>query len=107
MQGPAPLAHLEGAAMELQLKDRVALVTGGTRDVGRAIALTLAAEGATVAVHHRSSPEDAEAVVAEIRKQGGKTKAYQADIADRAAVQSMIEEIVGEFGGLNILVNNA
>ena len=54
--------------MEMQLKDRVALVTGGTRDVGREIALTLAAEGATVAVHHRSSADEADAVVAEIRK---------------------------------------
>ena len=93
--------------MEMQLKNRVALVTGGTRDVGREIALTLAAEGATVAVHHRSSPDEAEAVVADIRKQGGKAKAYQADVADRAAVQSMIQSIVADHGGLNILVNNA
>jgi NAD(P)-dependent dehydrogenase (short-subunit alcohol dehydrogenase family) len=93
--------------MEMQLKDRVALVTGGTRDVGRQIALTLAAEGATVAVHHRRSADEAEAVVAEIRKQGGKAKSYQADVADRAAVHSMIQSIVTDFGGLNILVNNA
>jgi len=93
--------------MDMQLMDRVALVTGGTRDVGREIALTLAAEGAAVAVHHRSSADDAEAVVSEIRKQGGKAKAYQADIADRAAVQGMIQSIVADHGGLNILVNNA
>ena len=60
--------------MDMQLKDRVALVTGGTRDVGREIALTLAAEGATVAVHHRGSADEANAVVAEIHKQGGKAK---------------------------------
>jgi 3-oxoacyl-[acyl-carrier protein] reductase len=93
--------------MELQLKDRVALVTGGTRDVGRQIALTLAAEGATVAVHHRSSPDEAEETVSEIRKQGGKAKAYQADVADRAAVHRLIAGIVSDFGGLNILVSNA
>jgi NAD(P)-dependent dehydrogenase (short-subunit alcohol dehydrogenase family) len=93
--------------MEMQLKDRVALVTGGTRDVGRQIALTLAEEGATVAVHYRGSAEEAEAVVAEIRKKGGKAKAYAADVADRSAVQSMISGIVADFGGLNILVNNA
>jgi 3-oxoacyl-[acyl-carrier protein] reductase len=93
--------------MELQLKDRVALVTGGTRDVGRQIALTLAAEGATVAVHHRSSPDEAEETVSEIRKQGGKAKAYQADVADRAAVHRLIASVVSDFGGLNILVNNA
>ena len=93
--------------MEMQLKDRVALVTGGTRDVGRQIALTLAAEGATVAVHHRSSAEEAEGVVSEIQKAGGKAKAYKADVVDRAAVQSMIQSIVADHGGLNILVNNA
>lgn len=93
--------------MEMQLKDRVALVTGATRDVGRQIALSLAAEGATVAVHYRNSADEAEAVVSEIRKQGGKARAYRADVADRGAVQNMIQSIVSDHGGLNILVNNA
>jgi 3-oxoacyl-[acyl-carrier protein] reductase len=93
--------------MDLQLKDRIGLVTGGTRDVGRQISLSLAAEGATVAVHHGSSPDEADAVVAEIRNAGGKAKAYQADMADGAAVQSMIQSIVTDHGGLNIVVNNA
>lgn len=93
--------------MEMQLKERVALVTGGTRDVGRQVALTLAAEGAAVAVHHRSSPEEAEVVVSEIRAKGGKAKPYQADIADRTAVHGLIESVVADWGGLNILVNNA
>lgn len=93
--------------MEMQLKNRVALVTGGTRDVGRQIALTLAAEGATVAVHYRGSADEAEGVIAEIRKAGGKAKAFQADVANAAQVKSMIQGIVSEFGGLNILVNNA
>ena len=93
--------------MDLQLKDRVALVTGGTRDVGRQMALALAAEGATVAVHYRGSSDEAEKVVSEIRAAGGKAKAYQADVADRSSVQSMIGDIVADFGGLNIVVNNA
>ena len=93
--------------MELQLKNSVALVTGGTRDVGREIALTLAAEGATVAIHHRSSADEAAAVVAEIGARGGRAKAYQADIADRSAVQAMTENIVADHGSLNIVVNNA
>ena len=93
--------------MDLNLKDRVALVTGGTRDVGREISLTLAAEGATVAVNYRSSGDEAEAVVAEIKKRGGQAKACQADIADRVSVKGMIAGIVADFGGLNIVVNNA
>ena len=70
--------------MEMQLKDRVALVTGGTRDVGREIALTLAAEGASVAVHHRSSGRRGRSRRrgdSATRRQG---QAYQADVADRA-----------------------
>jgi 3-oxoacyl-[acyl-carrier protein] reductase len=93
--------------MDMQLKDRVALVTGATRDVGREIALSLAAEGAAIAVHHRNSADEAEALVSDIRKQGGKAKAYWADIADRAAVQAMIQNIVADHGALNILINNA
>ena len=93
--------------MEMQLKDRIALVTGGTRDVGREIALTLAAEGAAVAVHYRGSADEAKSVVSEIREHGGKAKSYQANVADRAAVQAMIHDIVADLGGLNILVSNA
>jgi 3-oxoacyl-[acyl-carrier protein] reductase len=93
--------------MEMQLKERVALVTGATRDVGRQIALLLAAEGAAVAVHYHRSADEAEGVVSEIRAQGGKANSYQADVADHAAVRSMIQSIVADFGHLNILVNNA
>ena len=93
--------------MDLGLSDRVALVTGAARDVGREIALTLAAEGAAVAVNYRSSAKEAEALVSEIAAKGGKVKAYQADVADFAAVQAMVAEIVKDFGGLNILINNA
>lgn len=93
--------------MEMQLKDRIALVTGGTRDVGRLIALTLAAEGAAVAVHYRGSADEAEAVVSEIRAKGGTVSAYQADVADHTSVRNMVEKIVADFGALNIVVNNA
>jgi 3-oxoacyl-[acyl-carrier protein] reductase len=93
--------------MDLQLRERIALVTGGTRDVGRQIALLLAAEGVTVAVHFNRSADEAEQVVSEIRAKGGKAKSYQADVADHAGVQSMVQGIVADFGGLNILVNNA
>ena len=93
--------------MDTKLTGRVALVTGGTRDVGRQIALSLAAEGAKVAVHYGRSTDEAAAVVSEIRAKGGTAIACQADMADRAAVGAMTDRIVKELGGLNIVVNNA
>src|SRR6476646_1180194 len=93
--------------MDLALNGRIALVTGAARDVGREIALTLAAEGAAVAVNYLSSATEAEAVVSEIAAKGGKAKAYKADVSDYAAVKGMVDAVVKDFGGLNILVNNA
>jgi NAD(P)-dependent dehydrogenase (short-subunit alcohol dehydrogenase family) len=93
--------------MDVGLRGKIAAVTGATSGVGREIALSLAAEGAHVAINYRSSAADAEALVAEITASGGKAKAYQADVADFAAVKTMVETIVKDFGGLNILINNA
>ncbi len=93
--------------MDLGLNGKVALVTGAGRGVGREIALTLAREGASVAVNYRSSAKDADALVAEIAAAGGKAKAYCADVGDFAAVGTMVGDVVNDFGGLNILVNNA
>lgn len=93
--------------MDFELKGKVALVTGGARDVGREISLALAAEGATVAVNYRNSAEEAQAVVDEIRARGGEAKAYKADVADFDGVKAMVEAVAGDFGGLDILVNNA
>src|SRR3977135_1489257 len=93
--------------MDLGLKGKVALVTGAARDVGREIALTLAAEGAAVAVNYLSSEAEAEAVVAEIKAKGGNAKAYKADVSHSAAVKAMVDAVVKDFGSLNILVNNA
>ncbi|MBO0755960.1 MAG: SDR family oxidoreductase [Bradyrhizobiaceae bacterium] len=93
--------------MELGLKGRVALVTGAASGVGREIALNLAAEGASVAVNFRSSGDKAEALVGEILARGGKGKAYAADVADFAAVKIMVDAVVKDFGGVNILINNA
>jgi NAD(P)-dependent dehydrogenase (short-subunit alcohol dehydrogenase family) len=90
-----------------ELKGRVALVTGGGRDVGAAIAEALAGAGASVAVNYHGSKDAAEAVVAGIQKAGGQAKAYQADIADSATVKRMVESVSKDFGGLDILVNNA
>lgn len=91
----------------IDLKGRVALVTGGGRDVGAGISKTLAAAGAVVAVNYHGSKADAETVVAEIEKAGGRAKAYQADVSDAAVVNQLVANIKADFGGLDILVNNA
>jgi NAD(P)-dependent dehydrogenase (short-subunit alcohol dehydrogenase family) len=93
--------------MDLGLKGKIALVTGATSGVGREIALSLAAEGAGVAVNYRSSSADAETLVGEIAAKGGRAKAYRADVAEFAAVKGMVADIVRDFGGINILINNA
>jgi len=93
--------------MDFGLKGKVALVTGAARGVGREIALSLAAEGALVAVNYHNSAKEAETLVSEITAKGAKAKSYRADVADFAAVKTMVEGIVKDFGGLNILINNA
>jgi 3-oxoacyl-[acyl-carrier protein] reductase len=90
-----------------ELEGRVALVTGGARNIGRAIALALADGGATVVVNARTSLDAAQAVVAEIEKGGGKGLAHLADVTDEAGVEAMVEEVKRRFGRLDILVNNA
>lgn len=93
--------------MNLGLQGKVALVTGSGRDVGRQIALALAAEGAAVAVNYNSSAAEAEAVVAEIEKLGGKAKAYRANVGRYEEVKAMVDGVAADFGRLDILVNNA
>lgn len=93
--------------MDMDLKGKVALVTGAGRDVGREIALSLAAEGAAIAVNYNGSRERAAAVVAEIEKAGGKAIAYKADVSNFDEVQAMVAKVVSDLGGLNIVVNNA
>jgi 3-oxoacyl-[acyl-carrier protein] reductase len=90
-----------------RLRDQVALVTGGSRGIGSAIASALASEGAAVAVNYRAGREAAESVVQEIRDRGGRAIALQGDVADYAAAERLVAETVGELGGLHILVNNA
>lgn len=91
----------------LSLENRVAVVTGGSRGIGRAIALEMARRGASVVVNFNKSPESAEKVVAEIASAGGKAAIYQADVTDPAAAQNLIRFAVDTYGDLHILVNNA
>jgi len=86
---------------------RVALVTGGSRGIGAAVALMLARAGAAVAVNYRERAANAEAVVANIKSGGGRAIAVAADVSQSAAVAGMIERVGRELGPIDILVNNA
>jgi 3-oxoacyl-[acyl-carrier protein] reductase len=89
------------------LNGHVALVTGGSRGIGAAIALALAEAGAAVAVNYRERADDAEAVVANIRNKGGRAIAVAADVSQAAAVTAMVEHIASALGPIDILINNA
>lgn len=89
------------------LTGRVALVTGGSRGIGRAIALALAGAGARVAVGYHQRQAEAEAVVAAIREAGGEAVAFQADLGDPAQAAALVERAAARWGRLDILVNNA
>jgi 3-oxoacyl-[acyl-carrier protein] reductase len=91
----------------LSLENKVAVVTGGSRGIGRAVALELAARGAAVVVNYNSSPDAANEVVKKIQEAGGKAAAFQADVSDFKQAEGLIKFAVETFGDLSILVNNA
>ena len=94
-------------ALEIDLSGRTALVTGGSRGIGRAIAIALAECGAAVAVNFRSRPDEAEAVVQAIRAAGGRAAVIRADVSIAAEVSELTVLAAREFGSIDILVNNA
>ena len=90
------------------LKGKTALITGGARGIGAAIAETLAAQGANVAVLYAGSREKAETLCARCAQDHGvQARAYQCDVADFAAVKALVAQVKGDFGAVDILVNNA
>lgn len=91
----------------MSLKDKIALVTGGTRGIGREIALELAKKGANVAITYTSNKEKALAVVNEIKQNGVNTIAVKANVANSEEVTNMVKSIEEQLGTIDILVNNA
>jgi 3-oxoacyl-[acyl-carrier protein] reductase len=89
------------------LQGKVAIVTGATRGIGKGIAEAFAAQGATVAFTYVSSDEKARALEAELEALGGKAKGFKSDAANFAAAQKLAEDVVAEFGTIDVLVNNA
>lgn len=89
------------------LKDKVAIVTGASRGIGREIAITLAKYGAKVVVNYCGSKEKAEEVVELIKAEGGIASVYQGDVADSEAMKQMFADVLKEYGSIDILVNNA
>ncbi len=90
-----------------RLEGKTAIVTGGTRGVGKAVALAFAGEGANVAINYTRSEDAALAIVEEMEKMGRKGLSFKVDVADNGEVKEMVNKVVEEFGHVDILVNNA
>jgi 3-oxoacyl-[acyl-carrier protein] reductase len=97
----------EGKIMDLELKDKVALITGASRGIGAASAKALADHGATVIINYIHRGDKAEALLKEVQNGGGKAMIFQADVRDPGAVDAMVDSALKEFGKIDILVNNA
>jgi len=91
----------------MRLKDKIALVTGASRGIGRGIALALAIEGVDVVLNCSTSVQDAKKVAREIERLGRRSVVIQADVSEKSAVEKMVQQTVSHFGKIDILVNNA
>src|SRR5207244_12610046 len=93
--------------MLMRLQGKTAFITGASRNIGRAIALTFAADGADLVLNTRANRDELEAVAAECRKAGGRAVPVLADVADATAVDSMVRQGLAELGAIDVLVCNA
>ena len=91
----------------MSLEGKVAVITGGSRGIGRTISMQIAAQGAFVYVNYVSRPDAAAETIALIEKEGGKGAIVQFDVADHDSVQSALKQVIAESGGIDILINNA
>ena len=103
---PQPITEMEDYKSGGKLQGKIALVTGGDSGIGRSVAVLYAKEGADVAIGYYDEHEDAEAVVEQLTSLGVNAKAYAHDLKSVDASKNLIEKVVKDFGGLNILVNN-
>lgn len=103
---PQPITEMEGYKSGGKLQGKIALITGGDSGIGRSVAVLYAKEGADVAIGYYDEQEDAEAVVEQLTSLGVKAKAYAHDLKSVDESQNLIEKVIKDFGGLNILVNN-
>ncbi len=104
---PVDLINNRYYSLNMRLQNKVALITGSSRGIGRAIALLFAKEGAKVAVNYNSSEKRAKEVVDEVTKYGSEALCIKADVSDESQVKAMIDKVVAKFGRIDILVNNA
>ncbi|WP_214268718.1 SDR family oxidoreductase [Staphylococcus pseudoxylosus] len=103
---PQPITEMEDYKIGGKLQGKIALITGGDSGIGRSVAVLYAKEGADVAIGYYDEHEDAEAVVEQLTSLGVSAKAYAHDLKSADASKNLIEKVVKDFGGLNILVNN-
>ena len=102
--GPAPIEARDGMTL---LQDRVVLVTGSSRGIGAEVAVRAAAVGARVAIHCHSHPEGAERTLQRVREAGGEGAVFRADLADGGEAEELVAGVIGHFGRIDGLVNNA
>lgn len=103
---PKPITELDEYKAAGKLKGKVALITGGDSGIGRSVAILFAKEGANVAIGYYNEHQDAEDTVNRLKELGVEAKAYAHDLKDEKQSQQLIKDVVEDFGGLNILVNN-